>query len=341
LNKPRSPGIGGIAERQVRSASSHPGLLRKEALKQKIEQKLSPGSHVEVLSQDSGMRGCWFRCVILKRHHDKVKVQYQDVKDADETGNLQEWVLLSRFAAPDNLGIRLCGRPIVRPQPLQSNRVSFNFDVGAVVDAWWHDGWWEGIVIHKDNEGKIHVYFPGEKQVSVFNHGHLRHSQDWISNKWNHIKDRKDMASLLFSNLGPEIKGILPEPKFPRTDAHSGEVDQKESFPLKDIGNKLAASTSFEGNALDLTRYCRLDGLKWRLSKKRKRREFAIDGSGQSKRSESSSDDSSQEKNEESNGCDDDFVLPKSLTVDRENCKIGGDPLFSAPMIISNLVMTR
>lgn len=89
LNKPRSPGIGGIAERQVRSASSHPGLLRKEALKQKIEQKLSPGSHVEVLSQDSGMRGCWFRCVILKRHHDKVKVQYQDVKDADETGNLQ------------------------------------------------------------------------------------------------------------------------------------------------------------------------------------------------------------------------------------------------------------
>lgn len=69
--------------------------------------------------------------------------------------------MLSRFAAPDILGIRLCGRPIVRPQPSQSNRVSFNFDVGTVVDAWWHDGWWEGIVIHKDNEGKIHVYFPG------------------------------------------------------------------------------------------------------------------------------------------------------------------------------------
>ncbi|KAJ6807597.1 uncharacterized protein M6B38_169165 [Iris pallida] len=158
-------------------------MLRKQLFKNKLQQQkqqLAKGSHVEVLSQDSGMRGCWFRCVLLKRHCDKVKVQYQDVQDADESGNLEEWILASRVASPDKLGVRLCGRSVVRPDPPRCAKSLCSLGVGSVVDAWWHDGWWEGIIIEKISEEEFRVYFPGEQQNSTFTVSDMRPSQDWV-----------------------------------------------------------------------------------------------------------------------------------------------------------------
>lgn len=75
---------------------------------------------------------------------------------------IQEWYPASRVAAPDRLGMRCEGRLTVRPWPSEEDSSGSPFVVGAAVDAWWSDGWWEGVVIgcgtiQPDNH---QVYFP-------------------------------------------------------------------------------------------------------------------------------------------------------------------------------------
>ncbi|XP_072977293.1 uncharacterized protein [Typha angustifolia] len=348
MERSRGLGAGSNTERNVSRVVSSPVLLRKEILRHKLQQQLSPGCHAEVLSQDSGIRGCWFRCIIMKRKHDKVKVQYRDVQDADGTGNLEEWVLLSRIAESDQLGIRLCGRPMVRPYPTEGGKVLCSFNVGAIVDAWWHDGWWEGIVVSRESEEQIHVYFPGEQRISIFRQDDLRPSLDWSSNKWNHMKDRKDIASLLFFNIESrsksEDRSWINELKLQDNDMPPVVDIQKDGAPSEAKNEcKPVAEIPLAGKrkAPDLAKDLQLGSLKWKLSKKRKRRrESGGDGFGQNKRHSDTSSGSSQEELEDTNASGG-FILLNPLTVDHENCKIGSDPLFSAPMAISNLVMSR
>jgi len=71
--------------------------------------------------------------------------------------------LVSRVAALDQLAIRISGRTVVRPTPqFNKGQMASVADVGTAVDAWW-----EGIVVHKETEDRIHVFFPGLKIPSL------------------------------------------------------------------------------------------------------------------------------------------------------------------------------
>ncbi|KAL6974965.1 hypothetical protein U1Q18_042788 [Sarracenia purpurea var. burkii] len=304
-------------------------------------QRLTIGSQVEVLSQDSGLRGCWFRAVVIKKHKDKIKVQYQDIKDAaDETNSLEEWVLASKVLCPDPLGLRMCGRTSIRPTPLVNERkVSVIVNVGMVVDVWWHDGWWEGIVIKKEMEDKIRVYFPGENKDSIFGSSDLRRSQEWFGNRWEDIKERQDLVTSILSNL--ELKSIVPivvktcDVKLEKTAMCHGRSGRSKSQNAH-IAKKVKELQTVH----DLSKDAVLTQLKWMSSGKRKRGKNSVQKLNYIGYKRKSSSTNSPETG--GNRTFHSFFLPKSRKVDRENCKYIGDSPFGSSVLspLTSLVMS-
>ncbi|CAI0552438.1 unnamed protein product [Linum tenue] len=271
---------------------------------------LKVGHEVEVLSQDSGIRGCWFRARIIKKHKDKVKVRYADIQDAaDEAKKLEEWMLASRVASPDKLGIRIAGRKTVRPAPELDEECLFDVKPGAAVDVWWHDGWWEGIVVEMDSEQKIRVHFPGlfklilclfivqwrEQGRSVVR-SNLRQSQEWLENGWIKLKARpENVDSILSQSLSkPRVsqpvaskmaRPILSDPKHhsmkveTNSSSRSGS-EQQHSRKVETDSSKLGLDSRSDDDrneeskkvVLDLSKDDLLTKLRWKSSRKRRRR---------------------------------------------------------------------
>ncbi|GAU32126.1 hypothetical protein TSUD_218770 [Trifolium subterraneum] len=299
-------------------------------------QYLAVGSQVEVLSQDSGIRGCWFRASVIKKHKDKVKVQYHDIQDADdEAKKLEEWILASKVVLLDDMGLRVPERTKIRPQ---SNKrgMSFVGDVGYVVDAWWHDGWWEGIVLQKESDIKYHVYFPGEKKLLIFGPANLRHSQDWTGNGWVKVRERPDLVASILSNL--KTKQNLSK-SFNRKSTVAVMGDGIQS---KKADTFLGSSESDEPRKADvvpdLVKDVLLSRLRWKSSRKRNR-------SGTSHQKQQSNDGHRRlsPKFLDSDATES-FVIPASLKVDHDDCKYPGDPsIFSSSVVpsLTNMVMCR
>ncbi|KAK6133190.1 hypothetical protein DH2020_033080 [Rehmannia glutinosa] len=180
--------------------------------------------NIELLSQDSGTQGCWFRCKILRSSQDRLYVQYKDVLEIDGTGKLEEWVPASRVAPPDKLGVRCVGRVTVRPSACEDSS-DITFVVGAAVDAWWCNGWWEGVVIGYDTlkKSNLQVYFPGENRFLTVARKNIRVSRDWIDGKWANIKAKPDILSFLSSIFNPRPKPP-PIPSSTSSPLANGEV---------------------------------------------------------------------------------------------------------------------
>ncbi|KAL3521828.1 hypothetical protein ACH5RR_014662 [Cinchona calisaya] len=197
------------------------------------------GENIELLCQDSGIRGCWFRCKILQTSQKGIKVQYYDVQDVDGPGKLEEWIPAPRVAAPDKLGMRFAGRLTVRPWPHHDSS-NCSFEVGDSVDAWWCDGWWEGVIIGLDINGSdnLQVYFPGENKFLTLQRKDLRPSRDWVGNKWMEINPKRDILSVISSTVSHNMK--LP------MCSTSAEVSKHHSSRLAEsqvpVSSKLKAS---------------------------------------------------------------------------------------------------
>ncbi|KAL0664095.1 hypothetical protein Bca4012_100932 [Brassica carinata] len=229
---------------------------------------INKGSLVEVLSQDSGIRGCWLIALVVKKHKDKVKVQYQDIMDADDDSKkLEEWILASPVAASDHLGLRIPGRKVVRPNLRPSNESDvWAVDVGMPVDVRWCDGWWEGIVVEKLSEEKVEVYLPGEEKISTFHRSDLRQSLEWSADEWVQMKPRSDVVGSVLSSMKKNEVEVKPEEKLCEVGVDDCVMSLKDEAKLT-----VSLPVATKKPVPDLLKHVLVSDLKWTASNKRKR----------------------------------------------------------------------
>ncbi|KAF7058842.1 hypothetical protein CFC21_065820 [Triticum aestivum] len=168
------------------------------------EKMFQPGCRLEALSQDSSVRGCWFKCVVLSRREkdNKVRVRYQDILNSEGKGQLRESLKVARIAEPDHLSIRLTKRPMLRPHlPRHYRKIESPVAVGVIVDARLKGGWWEGIVLQQETAGHVQVYLQGEGRLVELQVECLRKSFEWHEEQWIPLDARKDVAAKITLDL--------------------------------------------------------------------------------------------------------------------------------------------
>uniref|UniRef100_A0A8R7UJS8 Agenet domain-containing protein n=1 Tax=Triticum urartu TaxID=4572 RepID=A0A8R7UJS8_TRIUA len=168
------------------------------------EKMFQPGCRLEALSQDSSVRGCWFKCVVLSRREkdNKVRVRYQDILNSEGKGQLRESLKVAKIAEPDHLGIRLTKRPMLRPHlPRHYRKIESPVAAGVIVDARLKGGWWEGIVLQQETADHVQVYLQGEGRLVELQVECLRKSFEWHEEQWIPLDARKDVAAKITLDL--------------------------------------------------------------------------------------------------------------------------------------------
>ncbi|KAI5056350.1 hypothetical protein GOP47_0028168 [Adiantum capillus-veneris] len=219
------------------------------------------GNKVEVLCNDSGMRGCWFRCTVLETRS-SIKIRYDDVLEVGSNKKLEERVPVNSIAPADKPGFRISGRKMMRPLPSEVEMVSTH-EPGSAVDVWGGEGWWEGIMVGRNASGQVKVAFPAEEYTAWFEESKVRISREWFDGQWLAVQPN---ANTIDKNLGlhsnSQEKDRNSSPEFQRGwEAASqsplpGVEDRKGMLP--DRGFKQLVAASFPANKYSA---CPIEGL--------------------------------------------------------------------------------
>lgn len=138
------------------------------------------GAEVEVSSNDDGFRGALYEGKVIgavfkkakkgdnnKRKRVELVVEYSTLM-MDEAGKipLQETVDIVQ----------------VRPRPPRERRRRFKYS--EEVDAFYNDGWWEGIITGVLEGGRYSVFFRAAREQLEFLESELRLHREWVHGEW-------------------------------------------------------------------------------------------------------------------------------------------------------------
>jgi len=81
-------------------------------------------------------------------------------------------------------------RCFIRPVPPECLNEGVVFKEGSVVDAYFNNGWWTGLIVVERPDGSFLVYFDDPPDIMRFIRSQLRPHADWIGSKWVKSKNK-------------------------------------------------------------------------------------------------------------------------------------------------------
>ncbi|KAJ4955669.1 hypothetical protein NE237_012452 [Protea cynaroides] len=126
------------------------------------------GAEVEVCFDDPGFRGGWFTATVLRQPNrdNKIYVEYHTLIAENSKKKLREKA------------------DVVNVRPIPPREEHRTFKMSEEVDAFYDDGWWEGVITKVHDNDRFSVYFRGSKTQSTFPASDLRLHREWVDSNW-------------------------------------------------------------------------------------------------------------------------------------------------------------
>ncbi|KAH0936302.1 hypothetical protein HID58_013419, partial [Brassica napus] len=141
---------------------------------------------VQVSIQEDRFKGSWYRAILEQNptrvKGKKLRVSYKTMCNEDGVNPLKETI----------------ERSFIRPVPPECLNEGAVFKEGSVVDAYFNNGWWTGVIVVERPDGSFLVYFDDQPDIMRFIRNQLRPHADWIGSKWVKSKN-KVLFSLVLS----------------------------------------------------------------------------------------------------------------------------------------------
>ncbi|XP_057471878.1 DUF724 domain-containing protein 7-like isoform X1 [Actinidia eriantha] len=187
------------------------------------------GAMVEVGCEEAGLRGSRYVATIVddKINNDgELFVEYQSLLD-DDNGDGGSTLLREHVK-------RHLVRPLPPRLPLTAEHVLGLYDV---VDAFYHDGWWTGVItrIVKGNDvstsRRFQVTFQDPHEQIEFRISDLRLHQEWVNGNWV-PSPKQDISSQLKGEVKSSKKRRGRPPKLLRQRPNAAVADEKQNGDL-------------------------------------------------------------------------------------------------------------
>ncbi|KAK6911673.1 Agenet-like domain [Dillenia turbinata] len=156
------------------------------------------GIEVEVMFDEEGFKGAWFAATIVKPPYKK---KTKDNKRKVDQSVNYEVEVECRDLMSDAKGKKKLRETIdlIQIRPIPPREKTRSFELNEEVDAYFNDGWWEGVVTEVLEKKRYSVYFRCSREQMDFHESDLRLHREWVRGSWVPplpIEDEKARSSL-------------------------------------------------------------------------------------------------------------------------------------------------